>query len=78
MDAGSGAAREKAKLRLSPALRMHHDGASSCQLAALLCALIAMLQLIRAVGGWQIMVNGTLAVLVRASSILCLIAAALA
>jgi len=38
--------------------------------------LIAMLQFIRAVGGWQIMVNGTLAVPVRASWIACIIAAA--
>ncbi len=51
---------------------------AQAKLAAFLFAFIAMLQFIRAVGGWQIMVNGTLAVPVRASWIACVIAAALA
>src|SRR5215831_2691686 len=48
------------------------------RLAALLFALIAVLQFIRAVGGWEIVVNGTLSVPVWASWIACVIAAGLA
>lgn len=48
------------------------------RLAALLFAIIAVLQFIRAVGGWQIIVNGTVSVPVWASWIACIIAAGLA
>ena len=47
-------------------------------LAALLFAIIAVLQFIRAVGGWQIIVNGTVSVPVWASWIASIIAAGLA
>ena len=46
-------------------------------LAALLFAIIAVLQFIRALGGWQIIVNGTVSVPVWASWIACIIAAGL-
>ena len=51
---------------------------SYARLAALLFALIAVLQFIRAVGGWQIVVNGTVSVPVWASWIACVIGAGLA
>ena len=78
MDAVSGAASAKAELRLSLALRCIMTAQSYARLGALLFALIALLQFIRAVGGWQIMVNGTVAVPVWAVWIACVIAAGLA
>ena len=40
-----------------------------CRLAALLFAIIAVLQFVRALGGWQIVVNGTISVPVWASGL---------
>jgi hypothetical protein len=48
------------------------------RLAALLFAIIAVLQFIRAVGGWQILVNETVSVPVWASWIACVVTAGLA
>ena len=48
------------------------------RLAALLFAIIAVLQLIRAVGGWQIVVNGTISIPLWASWIACVVTAGLA
>jgi len=50
---------------------------SYARLAAVLFALIAVLQFIP-VGGWEIVVNGTMSVPVSASWIACIIAAGLA
>jgi hypothetical protein len=47
-------------------------------LAASLFAIIAVLQLIRAAGGWQIVVNGTISVPVWLSWIACVVMAGLA
>ena len=46
---------------------------SYCQLAASLFAIIAVLQFIRAIGGFEIMVNGTISVPVWASWIACVV-----
>jgi hypothetical protein len=51
---------------------------SYSRLAAWLFAIIAVLQFTRALGGWQIVVNGTASVPVWASWIACVIAAGLA
>ena len=51
---------------------------SYSRLAALLFAIIAVLQFIRAVGEWQIVVNGTTSVPVWASWIACVVTAGLA
>ena len=51
---------------------------SYSRLAALLFAIIAVLQFTRAVGGWQIVVNGTTSVPVWPSWIACVVAAGLA
>ena len=51
---------------------------SYSRLTASLFAIIAVLQFIRAVGGWQIVVNGTTSVPVWASWIACVVAAGLA
>lgn len=51
------------------------DAKSYSRLAALLFVIIALLQLIRAVGGWQIVVNGTISVPVWASWIACVVTA---
>ena len=51
---------------------------SYSRLAALLFAIIAVVQFIRAAGGWQIVVNGTTSVPVWASWIACVVIAGLA
>ncbi|HWI69016.1 MAG TPA: hypothetical protein VNS88_11665 [Nitrospiraceae bacterium] len=51
---------------------------SYSRLAALLFAIIAVVQFIRAAGGWQIVVNGTTSVPVWLSWIACLVIAGLA
>jgi hypothetical protein len=51
---------------------------SYSRLAALLFAIIAVLQFTRAVGGWQIVVNGTTSVPLWASWIACAVTAGLA
>ena len=78
MDAAGAAAHAKAKLRLSFARRCAMTAQSYARLAAVLIALIAVLQFIRAAGGWEIVVNGTMSVPVSASWIACIIAAGLA
>ena len=51
---------------------------SYSRLAALLFAIIAVVQFIRAAGGWQIVVNGTTSVPVWLSWIACVVIAGLA
>ena len=51
---------------------------SYSRLAALLFAIIAVLQFIRAAGGWHVVVNGTISVPVWASWIACGVTAVLA
>jgi hypothetical protein len=77
-DAAGAAPHAKAKLRLSFARQCAMTAQSYARLAALLFAFIAVLQFIRAVGGWEIVVNGTMSVPVSASWIACIIAAGLA
>ena len=54
------------------------DARSYSRLAALLFAIIAVLQFTRAVGGWQVVVNGTTSVPLWASWIVCVVTAGLA
>jgi hypothetical protein len=51
---------------------------SYSRLAALIFAIIAVVQFIRAAGGWQIVVNGTTSVPVWLSWIACVVIAGLA
>ena len=51
---------------------------SYARLAAFLFAIIAVLQFIRAVGGWEIVINGTVSVPVWASWVACIVFAGLA
>ena len=51
---------------------------SYARLAAFLFAIIAVLQFIRAVGGWGIVINGTVSVPVWASWVACIVFAGLA
>jgi hypothetical protein len=77
INAVGAAAHAKAKLRLSFA-RCAMTAQSYARLAALLFAIIAVLQFIRAVGVWEIVVKGTISVPVSASWIACVVAAGLA
>ena len=71
-------------LRLTPvklpplSSEVRHEPRSYSRLAALLFAIIAVLQFTRAVGGWQVVVNGTTSVPVWASWIACVVTAGLA